>query len=348
MWNPKMTNQSEGTFIQDLSRPLEDTSFSDEAISILTSTSQRATTILSHTSSSKPKDPELVAGSSCDEDAANNNNNSARRKRDLIPNEKKDDGYWDKRRKNNEAAKRSREKRRANDMVLEQRILGLLEENAQLRAELLAVKFRFGLVKDPSDMSICSLSAPTPSSTKHPIHTNGVVTELPPPQGVIHGLRAAEAGSQIYPEGSGVFTLSTSSIGSLVYGNDTLEEGSSFYVRQATEHQLVQRQQESQESLRSLPHKLRFKGGEITPSHSGPPVAMVGPNIQTRNQHQLGGDPQTKTPEEAEGSSSSRCLVTNRKCSQEEISLRSQISCLSQEVAQLKRLVTQQLIIKIS
>uniref|UniRef100_A0A8C5DLT7 BZIP domain-containing protein n=1 Tax=Gouania willdenowi TaxID=441366 RepID=A0A8C5DLT7_GOUWI len=105
------------------------------------------------------KSKSLVAGSSCDEDAANNNNNSARRKRDLIPNEKKDDGYWDKRRKNNEAAKRSREKRRANDMVLEQRILGLLEENAQLRAELLAVKFRFGLVKDPSDIQQITSSA---------------------------------------------------------------------------------------------------------------------------------------------------------------------------------------------
>ncbi|XP_038627280.1 uncharacterized protein LOC119949511 [Tachyglossus aculeatus] len=73
-----------------------------------------------------------------------------RRKRKFTPEEKKDEGYWDRRKKNNEAAKRSREKRRVNDLVLEQRVMTLLEENAQLRAELLALKFRFGLLgEDP-------------------------------------------------------------------------------------------------------------------------------------------------------------------------------------------------------
>ncbi|CAM9892037.1 unnamed protein product [Lampetra planeri] len=70
---------------------------------------------------------------------------SGRRKREFTPSEKKDASYWDKRRKNNEAAKRSREKRRLNDLVLETRVLGLLDENARLKAELLALKFRFGL-----------------------------------------------------------------------------------------------------------------------------------------------------------------------------------------------------------
>ncbi|XP_066504181.1 nuclear factor, interleukin 3 regulated, member 4 [Hoplias malabaricus] len=69
-----------------------------------------------------------------------------RRKREFTPEEKKDACYWEKRRKNNEAAKRSREKRRANDYMLETRLVALSEENAALRAELLALKLRYGLM----------------------------------------------------------------------------------------------------------------------------------------------------------------------------------------------------------
>ncbi|XP_072442917.1 nuclear factor interleukin-3-regulated protein [Chiloscyllium punctatum] len=71
---------------------------------------------------------------------------SCRRKREFIPDEKKDALYWEKRRKNNEAAKRSREKRRLNDMVLENKLMALGEENARLKAELLALKLKFGLI----------------------------------------------------------------------------------------------------------------------------------------------------------------------------------------------------------
>lgn len=69
-----------------------------------------------------------------------------RRKREFTPDEKKDASYWEKRRKNNEAAKRSREKRRANDFMLETRLVAMSEENAALRAELLAVNLRYGLL----------------------------------------------------------------------------------------------------------------------------------------------------------------------------------------------------------
>lgn len=69
-----------------------------------------------------------------------------RRKREFIPDEKKDSLYWERRRKNNEAAKRSREKRRLNDMVLENKLMALGEENAALKAELLSLKLKFGLV----------------------------------------------------------------------------------------------------------------------------------------------------------------------------------------------------------
>ncbi|CAG5867099.1 unnamed protein product [Menidia menidia] len=71
---------------------------------------------------------------------------SCRRKREFIPEEKKDPQYWERRRKNNEAAKRSREKRRQSERVLGGRLLALGEENAALRAELRALKLRFGLL----------------------------------------------------------------------------------------------------------------------------------------------------------------------------------------------------------
>lgn len=68
-----------------------------------------------------------------------------RKQREFIPDNKKDDTYWDRRRRNNEAAKRSREKRRLNDMVLETRVLELAKENAVLRAELAALRDKFGI-----------------------------------------------------------------------------------------------------------------------------------------------------------------------------------------------------------
>ncbi|XP_077380335.1 nuclear factor, interleukin 3 regulated, member 5 [Festucalex cinctus] len=77
---------------------------------------------------------------------------ASRRKREFISDEKKDDSYWEKRRKNNEAAKRSREKRRLNDMVLENRVMALNEENVRLKTELLQLKLRFGLITTASYM----------------------------------------------------------------------------------------------------------------------------------------------------------------------------------------------------
>ncbi|XP_076871452.1 nuclear factor, interleukin 3 regulated, member 5 [Brachyhypopomus gauderio] len=77
---------------------------------------------------------------------------NCRRKREFISEEKKDASYWEKRRKNNEAAKRSREKRRLNDMVLENRVIALNEENVRLKTELLQLKLRFGLITTASYM----------------------------------------------------------------------------------------------------------------------------------------------------------------------------------------------------
>ncbi|XP_043911341.1 uncharacterized protein LOC122788325 [Protopterus annectens] len=79
---------------------------------------------------------------------------SSRRKREFIPEERKDATYWDKRRKNNEAAKRSREKRRINDIVMEERLMSLMQENAQLKTELMAHKIQFHRLQDPSQCHI--------------------------------------------------------------------------------------------------------------------------------------------------------------------------------------------------
>lgn len=413
-----MTGQSAGGIIQELSvpplvavegpgsRPLGGAgSFTDEAVSILTSTSQLARTLLGRTFALKHRESlakaEAKAGSSCDEDSGS----GARRKREFTNEEKKDEGYWDKRRKNNEAAKRSREKRRANDMVLEQRVLGLLEENARLRAELLALKFRFGLVKDPSEVSILPLSAPicahptatathfyqphmNGSSYLKPSSTNHISPHPPPPQGPIYGPRGpGPLSNHSLSEDSAVSTTCSSNMGSPVFFDERcgpsprelVEEEQQGYNSHicpldSNETQYVNRQ-DSPEGLRSLPHKLRFKGpggctegGEMSPSsesrHSGPPVATVGPNMQVRSQQQAGWDNHTENQapwprEEACGGfgqqyqdqmsgyyNSSQQNSRDTKCLTEDVSLRSQISCLSQEVAQLKRLFCQQLVSK--
>lgn len=101
---------------------------------------------------------------------------ASRRKREFISDEKKDDSYWEKRRKNNEAAKRSREKRRLNDMVLENRVMALNEENVRLKTELLQLKLRFGLISTASYMEKSqqiSSSAASGNTSSNGSCTNG-------------------------------------------------------------------------------------------------------------------------------------------------------------------------------
>ncbi|XP_061469776.1 nuclear factor interleukin-3-regulated protein-like [Rhineura floridana] len=93
---------------------------------------------------------------------------NCRRKREFISDEKKDASYWEKRRKNNEAAKRSREKRRFNDLVLENRVLALNEENVRLKTELLQLKLRFGLISTAAFMEKSQqLSAASANAIAH-------------------------------------------------------------------------------------------------------------------------------------------------------------------------------------
>lgn len=103
---------------------------------------------------------------------------SQRKQREFIPDNKKDDSYWDRRRRNNEAAKRSREKRRFNDMILEQRVVELTKENHVLKAQLDAIKEKFGICGD-AIISVDQVIATLPSNdqvlniTKRPKLSNG-------------------------------------------------------------------------------------------------------------------------------------------------------------------------------
>lgn len=362
-----MTAQTVGAVLQDISGAA---SFTDEAVSILTSTSQLARTLLGHTFALKrkqsPGSEEAAPCSSCD----------VRRRREFIPSEKKDEGYWDKRRKNNEAAKRSREKRRANDMVLERRILGLLEENARLKAEMLALKFRFGLVKDPSDVSILSASLcahPQPSTAHYyQPHPDGPSYPPPPLQGATWGQRSAGSlSNHSVSEESSLSTSFSPNVGSPEFFDDALSERgpSPREEQQSYESHVCPlevseapgiKRQDSLEGLRNLPHKLRFKGGSDTGGMSpssdrrpgGPPVATVGPNIQVRHHLHSGWDGGAESQahwsrEEASDGQQFQALQSSALGSREDVSLRSQIGSLSQEVAQLKRLLSHQLLSKI-
>lgn len=95
-------------------------------------------------------------------DQQNSLSNQQRKQREFIPDNKKDESYWDRRRRNNEAAKRSREKRRLNDMVLEGRVVELTKEVHILRAQLSAVRDKYG-INPESLISIDQVLASLPS-----------------------------------------------------------------------------------------------------------------------------------------------------------------------------------------
>ncbi|XP_046899878.1 nuclear factor interleukin-3-regulated protein-like [Hypomesus transpacificus] len=424
-----MKDHGVGSVLQELSgptrlggeglepRPLSGAlSFTDEAVSILTSNSQLARTLLGRGSALKRAEGSTSGGGGSS--AGSDDDSAIRRKREFIPDEKKDEGYWDKRRKNNEAAKRSREKRRANDMVLETRVLGLLEENARLRAELLALKFRFGLVKDPSYGAIHPISAPpscpqphgpryyhhphsdtpyphnnTPSVNASHNHHHPYLHSHPPQQGGPYGVRGAGAGrdGSSLSEDSGFSTPGSSSVGSPVFFDDGQGEHGRPSPRRPEEtgyeaHSCPPEadggyhgRPDSGEGIKSLPHKLRFKapgggsggGGDgdasvsVSPeSRRGCPIATVGPNLQQRNQPRwdtrVEGNA-TWPREEARGgqepsqpytpslgySSPPQHNPTDSQYVAENGALKSQLSSLSHEVAQLKKLFSQQLLSKL-
>lgn len=118
-----------------------------------------------------------------------------RKQREFIPDNKKDDSYWDRRRRNNEAAKRSREKRRFNDMILEQRVLELTKENHVLKAQLNACKDKFGSQADnlismdqvmanlpPADMGVKRAKVSPPNSRSTSVIHEPINSGYNPPE----------------------------------------------------------------------------------------------------------------------------------------------------------------------
>lgn len=349
-------------------------SITDDAVSMLTSGGVIARSLLGRGANTRHKE---------------SLSSSIRRKREFIPVDKKDEGYWDKRRKNNEAAKRSREKRRVNDLVLEGRVLALLEENARLRAELLALKFRFGLVKDPSGVAILPLNTvpPPPTAPQHHyyLHGSSPVVSNPTSQST-RGSR--DAGN--VSEDSG---FSTPSVGSPIFFDDRLSDHGKLSPHEAVEeeeasgydslhhpHSSADVQQaaagkDPAEVVKNLPHKLRFK----TPAGSGGSGGDVGDDGVTRRSPSLspaGGGASAEEArgkaqrelQQAAGEEGSRGRQSPQYCSwaaacslqipnlepgqgqdpdkdqepEENTQLKCQLNTLSQEVAQLKKLFTEQ------
>nr|CAG4651941.1 EOG090X08JU [Triops cancriformis] len=124
---------------------------------------------------------------------SNGSGSHHRKQREFIPDAKKDESYWDRRRRNNEAAKRSREKRRLNDMVLEQRVLELTKENHILRAQLTAIHDKYGVTGEglismeqvlstlPSAEQVISLTRASPTTLRY-----NALSPSPAPNPVVH------------------------------------------------------------------------------------------------------------------------------------------------------------------
>ncbi|XP_053573821.1 uncharacterized protein LOC128663494 [Bombina bombina] len=250
-------------------------------------------------------------------------NCALRRRREFTPEEKKDDGYWDKRRKNNEAAKRSREKRRAGDLALEGRVIALLEENARLRAELLALRFRFGLVRDPCEDGRGGY--PPPCNIHEPPHNP------PIPHSEDSGFSTPSVGSPVFFEDRGpeqeAPQLPPSNLA--YYGNVA---GDSTEIPRSRLETLG-------DSYKCLPHKLRFKacapGDDGTQGTVGrdtnafPSEVTSGFSQQPLNcpRGQWGSQGQERVPAPSDRTD-----------------LRSQLASLSAEVAHLKRIFSEQVI----
>ncbi|XP_056263032.1 nuclear factor, interleukin 3 regulated, member 6 isoform X2 [Pseudoliparis swirei] len=349
-------------------------SFTDEAVSILTSGGLLARSLLGRGSAVKRKESPSSPG-------------GVRRQREFIPVDKKDEGYWDKRRKNNEAAKRSREKRRVNDVVLEGRVLALLEENARLRAELLALKFRFVLAKDsPSGAAAPPLAADHGAQTLSPhyyLHRGDGGLHAGNRTGPPSSRASRDAGN--LSEDSGFSTPDGSSVGSPIFFEDRLSDRGKLSPHAAEElgcdlHHSpggvhhgaggAAGKSDYAEAIWNLPHKLRFKNpgcGEafdaaaerrspapFAAGQEGPREAAKGDPATAAHYagswlQQLDGEESRKgrrSPQCGGGGLQGPSEAVQYK--HENTNLKSQLNSLSEEVAQLKKLFTEQLMAKVN
>uniref|UniRef100_A0A1I8AUT6 BZIP domain-containing protein n=1 Tax=Steinernema glaseri TaxID=37863 RepID=A0A1I8AUT6_9BILA len=93
-----------------------------------------------------------------------------------------DDVYWERRKRNNDSAKRSREKRRLNDMAMEQRLLELSKENSRLKS---ALEAQYGPTKATTHDSVI---VPNPKLQEYsasnihptPLYPIDMTAKLPP------------------------------------------------------------------------------------------------------------------------------------------------------------------------
>lgn len=374
---PAVEAVSTGMLGLDMATNSSTISFTEEAVSIMTSGSLLAQSLLGRTSALKRKEASPGGG-------------TLRRKREFIPQEKKDEGYWDKRKKNNEAAKRSREKRRVNDMVLENHVLGLLEENARLRAELLALKYRFGLIKEPSAILPLTTTAPCipqPASS-HWLHPSTAAVPHPNSTHAVFQVGRGIRDNGSMSEDSGFSTPGGSSVGSPVFFEDRLSDhgklspnrsdelGCEYHHSSAPDTLVAQVSTghtsvasgngDSVEGMKSLPHKLRFKcpgsGDSENSSERRSPVQHTGGRENSRIHFSFGMGEGARLWSQHEEDESRKMLPHHHSglsggCSSgqphgnhseayyhaENSMLKSQLSSLGEEVAQLKKLFSEQL-----
>uniref|UniRef100_T1GMH3 Structural maintenance of chromosomes protein 3 n=1 Tax=Megaselia scalaris TaxID=36166 RepID=T1GMH3_MEGSC len=174
-----------------------------------------------------------------------------RKQREFIPDNKKDDSYWDRRRRNNEAAKRSREKRRYNDMVLEQRVVEVTKENHILKAQLDAIKAKYNICGE-SLVSIDQIMATLPTAeqvlsiTKRPKLSKITKPTFVGPTPVIN-----YQSFQAQPPPSNIFSNQDVDV-------DVLNLSSRRSIDDEDEHNMVYNQ-DTQSNNNSLPLKLRHK-----------------------------------------------------------------------------------------
>lgn len=328
--------------------------FAEETVSLLSANGLLSHSLLRTPASAgaRPKEPRPPS-------------TAARRKREFTPDEKKDDGYWDKRKKNNEAAKRSREKRRVSDLALEGRVLALLEENARLKAELLALKFRFGLIRDPTEPS--GPVVPTAAEAHRPV---------PTPQHYPAALETPRYACPFRPEpaasseDSGFSTPGSSSMGSPVFFEEReraeegiMYEGHCLVPDSSDDGADLGRgsRYEAGESVKGLPHKLRFKMAGGSEDMAGEPPGHYPPSLPVgtwrgpaahEEQRNVGTTPGGAVSFggccEAEAPPTHLPPLQSPGYQTENSSLRNQLVSLSAEVAQLKKLFSEQILIKMN
>uniref|UniRef100_H3AL39 Nuclear factor, interleukin 3 regulated, member 6 n=1 Tax=Latimeria chalumnae TaxID=7897 RepID=H3AL39_LATCH len=316
-----------------------------------------------------------------------------RRKREFIPDEKKDDSYWDKRKKNNEAAKRSREKRRVNDMVLENRVIALLEENARLKTEVLALKLRFG-VKETSETQILPTGPQTSRFTTTPQMNflaradNSFSLQAGDNREFLSNMQNFGRVGQTHEsfslsEDSGFSTPGSSNTGSPVFFDDQMSDQGKFspdlednsfdnhlVTSSDTEGEVGRTspsdstktgKADSMESVKSLPHKLRFKmaiNSQTQTLERGMSAGVVSPPWQAHMPQESCSGQQTQCLEDtprftAHRSSELQQLESTIALPQqgsfhqsENVMLKNQLTSLCAEVAHLKKLFSEQILFK--